>query len=672
MSPLVPNRLRPGVVVLALLLAALPARGAGTHGDAVLSEVLDRPAPGREALKSLRRSLTTPSEAARWRGLPQFGRDLFEGGGGGFTPVENAPVGPDYVLGPGDNLVLFVSGLRDTSFSLTLDREGKVFLPAVGSTFLWGLAFESAESLVRSRLATVWRNARIQVSMGRLRAIDVFVLGAATRPGKYTLSGLATAFHALSAAGGPGPLGSMRDVRVLRANREVARLDLYPFLLHGDRSGDVPLQSGDVVFVGLSQSQVGIQGAVVRPGVYESPGPMTLRTLLDVAGGPTAFADVSRIRVERVDAHGGFRLQDLPLDHGHGIDPDSLTLSAYDLVTVLPLEERMRNLVTLDGYVRHPGEYELVPGMTLAQLLTRDRLMPEASLEQAELRRVDPATFQLEVRTVNVRKVWSGEEDLPLRPLDAVTVFSSARFPHSISLEGEVRRPGTYAVPPGERLSQVLARAGGVTEEGHLPAATFLRRSTAGQSRQIRQEFLERQRLEMAEQRVRLLQAGDSAAARQMAETESALAAAFAARGDTGRVVLDLDERMRWVGTSRDPVIEDGDRLIVPPRPATVLVVGAVMNPGAVMAGRSGSFGDYLKLAGGASRDADLGRSYVIRGSGAALPRRAVSRIEPGDAIVVPLRSSVPGGVGRVLGGGTRWLAEIATTVAVVIAVARR
>jgi protein involved in polysaccharide export with SLBB domain len=639
--------------------------------DPTAKEVQKDKSPGSEAVQSLRRALVTPTAAARWRGLPEFGRELFEGSEARFGPAENGPVGPDYVLGPGDNLVMFVSGYSDSIYSLTLDREGKVFVPRIGAVFLGGLAFADAERLLQSRLASVLRNTRVQVSMGRLRAFDVFVLGAAVRPGKYTLNGLATAFNALLAAGGPSELGGLRDLRVLRGNQEVARLDLYPFLLAGDRSNDTRLQGGDVVFVGLARAHVGIQGAVMRPAVYETGNPITLRTLLDMAGGATAFADLSRVRIERVDANGGFRLQDLPLRNGHGIDADSLVLSNFDLVTVMPLNERTRNVVTLDGYVRQEGEYELAPGMHLSQLITPERLLPEADLERAELRRVDPQTFQVEVQSVSPKRVWAGEGDVELRPLDAVTVFSTARFPRSISIEGEVMRPGTYAVVAGERLSHALTRAGGLTPQGFIPAAIFIRSSAAARERAFMSEFVQRQRIDLASQRTQLAQAGDSAAATAVAKAEDDLVLALADQTDPGRVVLDLDPEGRWVDTPKDPVIEDGDRLLVPLRPATVTVLGSVMNPGSMMARRSGSLEDYLKLAGGASRQADLGRAYVFKANGAAIPRASVKRIEPGDAIVVPPREAKTGSAGRTIAAGTRFLMELAATAALITAATR-
>jgi protein involved in polysaccharide export with SLBB domain len=652
------------------LLAAAPLHAETT--ESTVTDMLESRLPGHQATESLKRILSVPDAATRWRGLPSFGRELFRTAAERYAAVEDGPVGPGYVLGPGDQLTVFVSSLADTSITLMLDREGKVFLPRVGATFLWGLTFSDAEALIKNRVGSVLKNAHTHVSMGRLRAADVFVLGSVARPGKYTVTGLATAFNALSAAGGPDSLGSMRNIRVLRANREVGRLDLYRFLLSGDRSNDVPLQSGDVVFVGFEMAQIGIQGAVVRPAVYESDGPVTLRALLAMAGGASPFADLARIHIERLDANGGFRLQDLPLDHGHGIDPDSLTLSDFDLVTVLPIRDRMRNVVTLDGFVRHPGEYELTEGMKLSTLAAADRLLPEASLEAGELRRIDPKTFHVEVRPVSLRRAWAGTEDVVLQPLDAVTIFSSARLPRSVRLEGEVMRPGDYTIGSSEHLSDVLQRAGGATTNGYLPAAVFMRKSAADQQRTTMHKFLDRQRLAIAQERVQVAQSGDTIAAQELMRAESSLANEIEAQNNPGRVVLNLDQDGKWIKSAKDPLLEDGDHLIVPLRPATVTVIGSVMNPGTVMARRNASFSDYVKLVGGASRQADLGSSYVIRASGEAVPRRAASRIEAGDAIIVPPRQASGTSLGRSLVGGWHFLIEAATAAALVMVASKR
>jgi polysaccharide export outer membrane protein len=655
------------VLVLAALVctvglaAPLAAQAPTPYFARTVDDSTRDPRPGEAFERSLRRSVTALSAEDRWRDLPQFGRSLFAPGGAGFTPPEGGTVGPDYVLGPGDQLLVFVSGFADTSYALPLDREGKVFLPRVGTTFLWGLSFAEAEQLVRARLASVLRNARIHVSMGRMRTIDVYVLGEAREPGRRSLSGLATAFHALVAAGGPNDRGSLRDIHVLRADREVGNFDLYPFMLHGERSSDVRLESGDVVFVGPVRPRAGIQGAVVRPGVYELDAPCSLRQLLALAGGTTPFADLKRVQIERVDAHDGFRVQDVPLADGAG--PDSLRLSDFDLVTVLPLNERLRNVVTLDGYVRHAGAYELVAGMTLAALLTQERLQPEAALDHAQFSRVDSATFEVQARDFSPREVLEGRLDWPLQPLDAVTIFSSARMPKSVALDGEVLRPGIYGIAPGERLSSVLRRAGGPTPGGALRAAVFTRRSAAAAERQAEREFL---------QRVRIEGSGDSANADARARAQANLLLALEGGSHPGRVVVELDETGQWQDTARDPVLEDGDRLYLPARPTVVAVLGSVKNPGTMLARPGVKSGGYVSLAGGPARDSDLKRSYLIRVNGTALSYGAGLRVEPGDALVIVPREAGASSFVRSAAGSLDKAIGAALAVALVVMAARR
>jgi protein involved in polysaccharide export with SLBB domain len=467
------------------------------------------------------------------------------------------------------------------------------------------MGFADADRLIRGRLATVYRTARVQVSMGRMRTLEVYVLGHAARPGKVRLNGMATAFQALVAAGGPHPYGSLRDLRVMRGDREVARGDLYPFLLGGDRAMDPRLENGDVLFVGAGDGRVGVRGDVTRPAVYDRKGTMSLHELLGMAGGPTAYADLGRVRIERVVAHDGFRLEDVQL--ARGASPDSVWLSDQDVVTVLPLAERTTNTVTLDGVVRHPGDYELVTGMKLSQLVTRDRVLPEADLEHAEFRRIDPVTLTAQVSTVSLTRVWSGESDLLLRPLDAVTVFTSARPPASVTLNGEVVRPGRYSISPGERFSSLLARAGGVTPRGSLRAAVFHRPGSAAYNmRSMRRELLERRSAELDRQAVRA--AGNTVALRAI-EVQRALLADLDVSADVDRIALGLDDRRRWMGSEKDLVLEDGDQIALPVQPSTVTVMGSVMNPGTLAAERGGRVSDYIARAGGYTRD---GGSIVV------------------------------------------------------------
>jgi protein involved in polysaccharide export with SLBB domain len=238
-------------------------------------------------------------------------------------------------------------------------------------------------------------------------------------------------------------------------------------------------------------------------------------------------------------------------------------------------------------------------------------------------------------------------------------------------LEGQVTRPGAYTVAPGERLSEVLKRAGGITPQGFLGGAVFLRKSAAERERAFIQEFVDRQKLDLAQQQARLAQGGDSTGAEAAVAAQASLTTALESQTDPGRVVLDLDDGGRWVGTVRDPMLEGGDRLIVPLRSATVTVLGSVMNPGTLMARRSASFADYIKLAGGVSRDAYPARSYLLRANGEAIPRHAASHVQAGDAIIVPPREVSVSNLGRSITGGARFLVELATAAALIMAAKR-
>jgi protein involved in polysaccharide export with SLBB domain len=254
--------------------------------------------------------------------------------------------------------------------------------------------------------------------------------------------------------------------------------------------------------------------------------------------------------------------------------------------------------------------------------------------------------------------------------MDAVTIFSGARTPWMVTLEGEVARPGAYTVTPGERLSAVLRRAGGVTERGSLAAAVFRRASAARGERAVLREVRERQRVELARQQAAMAASGDTAAAATLGRAQAELMLGLERQSEPGRVVLALDAAGRWEGTDLDPVLEDSDHLVVPVRPATVSVLGNVKNAGTLMALPRGHAADYLRRAGGPDRDADLSRSFVLRANGEAVPYRAGQRVEPGDAIVVVPKVG-GSGLAKGLAGGSRFLLELLATAGLLLVALR-
>ena len=220
-----------------------------------------------------------------------------------FAPVANIPIGPDYVIGPGDCFTLTLWGRIDGQHIVQVDRSGQIVLPEVGALQVWGMRFSEMESYLQHELSRKFTDFRMSVAMDRLRTVQVFVVGDVSAPGTYTVSPLSTAINALFAAGGPTKNGTLRKIRLSRNGQEPVEMDLYDFLLGGNKSKDVRLQDGDTVFVPLIGPVVGVAGNVKRPGIYEMAGPMSLRQVLDLAGGVTFSGWLQRVQVERVQNH---------------------------------------------------------------------------------------------------------------------------------------------------------------------------------------------------------------------------------------------------------------------------------------------------------------------------------------------------------------------------------
>src|SRR5213594_442926 len=231
--------------------------------------------------------------------LRQYGYAMFASNVSTFAPVDDIPVGPDYVLGPGDDVTINVWGTVDSTLVRTVDRNGRIVLPKVGDLRIWGLSFAQADRLIRDELARYFRGFQTSVTMGRLRAVNVYVVGEVCQPGVYTLSSLSTVTNALFSSGGPTKLGSLREVRLIRGGYQVARLDLYDFLQRGDRTRDYRLESGDTIFVPPIGDVVAVAGEVKRPAIYEIRSDTRLADVVSLAGGVTPTSYLKRVQVVR-------------------------------------------------------------------------------------------------------------------------------------------------------------------------------------------------------------------------------------------------------------------------------------------------------------------------------------------------------------------------------------
>ena len=575
--------------------------------------------------------------------LRQYGYSMFAANVSTFAPVDDIPVGPDYVLGPGDDLTINVWGAVDSTLVRTVDRNGRIVLPKVGDLRIWGLTFSQADRLIRDELARFFRGFQTSVTMGRLRTVSVHVVGEVCQPGVYTLSSLATVTNALFSAGGPTKLGSLREVRLLRSNVQVARVDLYDFLQRGDRTRDYRLESGDTIFVPTVGDVVAVAGEVKRPAIYEVQTGTRLADVVTLAGGVTPTSYLKRVQIVRALPNAERATLDVDLT-GHYLKGDEASnplINAGDLVLIHPADPRVYNIVKVDGAVRYPGAYELKPMMRIGQLLPADRLLPEAYTERVEVARRRP-DLTMEVLSVDLKKAWSGDpsHDLLLKPLDEVTVRTELKSARTIILGGQVVRPGVYTIAEGEKLSSVLERAGGFTDRAFLKGAAFTRASL----RRIEQEqldaFLKTQEQRMLSSASTVIVGAEKeevAAQQQALQARREALRLLASKVVVGRMVVHLDRPDRLKGSENDVVVVDGDTLNVPEPPDSVLVIGAVRNSTSVQHKEGAGVDYYINRVGGYSKEADKKEAHIVKADGSAISSFTnIRTVEPGDTVIVP------------------------------------
>ncbi len=297
--------------------------------------------------------------------IPIYGRQLFQDVPSTFAPVDQTPVTPDYVIGPGDELLIRVWGQVVFNDRLTVDRSGSIYVPKVGSIHVAGIPFSDLEKHIRSEIGRVFRNFNLNVNMGQLRSIQVFVLGQAQRPGSYTVSSLSTLVNALFSSGGPSVQGSMRSIQLKRDGKTVSNFDLYDLLNKGDKSQDSRLLPGDVIFIPPAGSQVAVTGGVRTPAIYELKGETTLQDVIHLAGGLSPTASDAHISLERIQQHSVREATQVNLD----ADGKATMLHDGDVLRIFSIAPQFDKSVTLRGNLANPGRFAWHPGMRLSELI---------------------------------------------------------------------------------------------------------------------------------------------------------------------------------------------------------------------------------------------------------------------------------------------------------------
>jgi protein involved in polysaccharide export with SLBB domain len=410
------------------------------------------------------------------RKLRRFGSDAFILGTGNTNELPmDLPVGPDYVLGSGDNVAVNLWGGRSDRLSRTIDRQGQIALPEAGTITIDGLTIAQAQSAIQKALSTQFQGEHVEISLGRLRTVRVYVVGDVQRPGAYDVSSLSTPLSALYAAGGPTSRGSLRILRQYRGKQLVREIDLYDFLLRGVRSNTDRLLPGDTILVPPVGSQVTVEGMVHRPAIYELNGEQGLNQVLDLAGEVQVSANLKQINVERIEAHQRRTMFSLQLPDNQ--DEAKQKLAAFkvqdgdDVVIsqILPYNEQA---VYLDGHVFRPGKYSYRDGMTLNDLLhSYQDVMPEPA-DHAELVRLQPPDFRPETISFNLPDALIGNDSIKLQPFDLIRIFGRYEIDSpKVSIGGEVLRPGNYPMSQGMTLAELVRMAGGFNRSAYRDEA---------------------------------------------------------------------------------------------------------------------------------------------------------------------------------------------------------
>jgi protein involved in polysaccharide export with SLBB domain len=730
--------------------------------------------------------------------LPVFGANVFQNAPSTFAPLDQGPVTADYLLGPGDELLIRVWGQINFNASLRIDRSGNIYLPEVGAVHVAGLPYASVQDHVRSEIARVFRNFNLTVDMGQLRSIQVFVVGQVRRPGSYTISSLSTLINALFASGGPSAQGSLRHIQLKRQGQLVSTFDLYDLLLRGDKSKDVPLLPGDVIFVPTVGPQVALTGSARHPAIYELSDANTLGQLLADAGGTTPVASTARISIERLEDNQGRVAMEV------GFDDAALktVLHDGDLLRVLSVVPAYQKTVTLRGNTANPGRFAWHPGMRLsalipdrASLITRNywwqrtRLglpgaefepdatgpvqtqprypvnlesfpcrmsaadaqdqpeaasikqipatpctpyerynpnqlpeqyrypqqmqtgssgdpmgvsganasagtgsslasqqdaqgsranammartdvklsAPEIDWNYAVIERMDPLTLKTSLIPFNLGRLvmeHDAAQNLELQANDVVSIFSQAdiRVPLAeqtrfVRLDGEFVGAGVYSVQPGETLQQLVRRAGGISPGAYLYGSEFTRESTRVLQQQRLHEYVRSLEVQITRGSIEQASAGtsspqDALDANAAGAAERELINRLDQIRATGRIVFDLDPDASTVDVLPEIVLEDGDRFVIPPKPSTVNVIGAVYDQNSFLFQPGHMVRDYLRQSGGPNRDADRKRAFIIRADGSVVSRQSrragdfnTARLHAGDTIIIPEKTFRPSGL---------------------------
>lgn len=410
--------------------------------------------------------------------LERFGGALFRNSAITDAASLDIPVGPDYVLGVGDELVIEYWGSSSRRLRVVVDREGRVLVPEVGALMVAGLTLSQAQDLLQKAMGRQFRDVSVAVSLGRLKTVRAYVVGDVQNPGAYDISSLSTALSALLAAGGPTSTGSLRTVKHYRGKKLVEEVDLYELMLRGVRSDQERIESGDSILVPTTGPQVTVAGMVRRPAIYELRSEETLDQVLDLAGGVLVSGELGGIKVERIQAHERKVMLSVSLPPSSEPDPPEDAFKSFvvkdgDIVTVSPILPYSDKTLYLQGHVFRPGKYPYRDGIKVTDIIPSFAdLLPEPA-DRAEIVRLRPPDYRPVVIGFDLREVLEKHAEAPgLQPFDTVRVFGRYEVDApKASIFGEVLRPGEYPLSERMTAADLVRMAGGFKRSAYTESA---------------------------------------------------------------------------------------------------------------------------------------------------------------------------------------------------------
>ncbi|MFM6995334.1 MAG: SLBB domain-containing protein [Sediminibacterium sp.] len=642
--------------------------------------------------KAVEVKVPTSTIIADNKSLKVFGSELFESAGLSFEPNLTIASPKNYVIGVGDEIIVDIYGLSESTKKLKVSTEGMIRFPNLGPIKVAGLTIEEAQVKIKNQAAKVYTtivggNTKVLVSLGQIRSIRVTLVGEVNKPGNYTVSSLSTIMNALYASGGPNAIGSFRKIELVRSGKPIVQFDLYDFLLKGDLSKNKLLQDEDVIRVGAYETRVAVTGATKKQALFDIKKGESAKEVLEFAGG---FADMGykeMIRVKRM----GIKGKEVITVKANQLS--QFNLVSGDTLVVDALATNYVNRISIQGAVYYPGEYGVADISNLKTLLTTAQIKENAFLDRGILRRFN-ADLTPSLLSFNIADILSGKEQIALQKEDSVFIYAkdAIREKYTITINGEVNQPATYAFADNMRAQDLILLAGGFKEGASLQRVEIARRLKAADASGDQTAYAIVKAIDISSNsnnedlnfvlapfdivsirkapnyKVQIMVSVDgevmypgkytlsgnterlsdmiirAGGLKTAAYSTAAKLSRKTKTGDYKPVGIRLSEALSKPGSLEDVILEQGDSVYIPKLIQTVQTTGAVNVPRQVSLLPGMGFAKAIRESGGFQANANRRHAYVVRANGEIKTTKRFfvlhfyPRIEPGAELIIPAK----------------------------------